>query len=101
MDPLQKFGEWYSEELRQSNARIPSACCLSTIGLDGYPNARIVSLKEVKNEKFIFTGSLTTRKGLEIANKNKIALTFWWSATEKQIRIQGDTLKIPDTAAEK
>jgi len=101
MDPFKLFNQWYQEELKRSNVRIPSACCLSTIGLDGYPNARFVSLKELKDEKFIFTGSLATRKGSELENIHKLALTFWWSATERQIRIQGNASKISDSLAEK
>jgi pyridoxamine 5'-phosphate oxidase len=101
MNPFKLFNNWYSQELQQSNVRIPSACCLSTIGLDGYPNARFVSLKEVKDEAFIFTGSFATRKGWELDNSNKVALTFWWTTTERQVRIQGDALRIPEPLAEK
>ena len=36
--------------------------CLSTEGLNGFPNARFVSLKEIRNEEFVVTGTLTSRK---------------------------------------
>ena len=48
--PIEAFREWYSEQLARSASLIPTACCLSTIGLDGYPNARFVSLKEVAGD---------------------------------------------------
>ncbi|WP_298546669.1 pyridoxal 5'-phosphate synthase [uncultured Aquimarina sp.] len=99
MNPFQLFNTWYSEELEKSKARIPSACCISSTGLDGYPNARFVSLKEVKNDAFIITGSLQSRKGLEIEKSSKVSLTFWWETTQKQIRIQGNASKILDTEA--
>ncbi|MDH7446990.1 pyridoxine/pyridoxamine 5'-phosphate oxidase [Aquimarina sp. 2201CG14-23] len=99
IDPFQLFNDWYAEELKQSKVRIPSACCISSIGLDGYPNARFVSLKEVKNNTFIITGPSKSRKGLEIEQSSKVSLTFWWETTEKQIRIQGDAIKISDTEA--
>lgn len=99
MNPFQLFSTWYSEELEKSKANIPSACCLSSNGLDGYPNARFVSLKEVKDDAFIITGSLKSRKGLEIEKLSKVSLTFWWEATERQIRIQGNATKILDTEA--
>lgn len=89
MDPLIKFRHWLSEELEISKDRIPSACCLSTIGTDGYPNARFVALKELKDNNFIITGSLSSRKGMELALVNQVALTFWWTASGRQIRIQG------------
>ncbi len=99
MDPIALFNEWYQLELQESKLDIPSACCLSTIGLDGYPNARFVSFREVKNNRFVFTGSLASRKGIEASTNTKVALTFWWTATECQIRIQGNAIKISETDA--
>ncbi len=100
MNPIQLFNLWHREELEKTDLRLPSACCLSTIGLDGYPNARSVSLKEVKQIELIVTGSLDSLKGLEIAQINKLALTFWWTATERQVRIQGDATVLTTAEAE-
>lgn len=100
MNPLLLFEKWFSEEKKLNNLKLPSACCLSTTGLDGYPNSRFVSLKEIVNDSFIITGSLNSKKGDEIENSSKAALTFWWTSTEKQIRIQGDVLKISKPSAE-
>ena len=94
MNPLQMFEKWFSEEEKLNNLKLPAACCLSTIGLDGYPNSRFVSLKEIANESFVITGPLNSRKGSEIENSPKAALSFWWTFTERQIRIQGDVSKI-------
>lgn len=89
------------EELNLSAKVIPMAACLSTLGLDGFPNARFVSLKEVVDGKFIFTGPIQSRKGLEMENINKIALTFWWPCTSRQVRVQGLALRIsPELADE-
>lgn len=101
MNPFEIFTTWYNEEQQRSNVRIPSACCLSTIGLNGYPNARFVSLKEVKEETFIVTGPLHARKGVEINNTPKVALTCWWPATERQVRVQGDAIAISAADADK
>ncbi len=100
MNPLLLFEKWFSEEKELSNLKLPAACCLSTIGLDGYPNSRFVSLKEIKNESFVITGSLNSRKGREIESNSKASLSFWWTSTERQIRIQGDVSEIPKSDAE-
>ena len=47
MKPIEIFTQWFDEELKLSKARIPTAVCLSTIGIDNYPNARFVSYKEL------------------------------------------------------
>ena len=88
-EPLAIFSEWLNEELQKSDVRVPTAVCLSTLGIDGFPNARFVSVKELKNDSFIITGPLNSRKGVEISKNNKVALTFWWTETERQVRIQG------------
>ena len=63
MNPISLFQNWFKEESSQNNLKLPAACCLSTHGLDNYPNARFVSLKEVSKDGFIVTGSMQSRKG--------------------------------------
>jgi pyridoxamine 5'-phosphate oxidase len=101
INPIKLFEKWFAEEKRLTKVRIPTACCLSTIGLDNFPNARFVSLKEVVNDAFIVAGPINSRKGFEINRANKVALTFWWAETEKQVRIQGEAKKISDILANK
>lgn len=101
MTPVEHFNTWFKEELILSNVSIPTACCLSTIGTDGYPNARFVSLKDITGNSFIITGPLTSRKGIEINRNNKVALTFWWTATERQVRVQGNATIIDGPLADK
>lgn len=100
-NPIIIFNQWFEEEFNLTKVRIPSACCLSTIGIDKYPNARFVSLKRIVENKFIVTGTLTSRKGLEIDETNKVALTFWWTETERQVRIQGNAKQIGLELADK
>ncbi|WP_375561461.1 pyridoxal 5'-phosphate synthase [Bernardetia sp. OM2101] len=99
--PIKLFKKWLSEEEKYSKTSVPTAVCLSTIGLDGFPNARFVSLKEIVKDSFIITTSFDSRKGLEIENTNKVALTFWWTETQRQVRIQGIATKIDKELAQK
>ncbi len=62
--PIEIFKLWYQNEQELTKIRIPSACCLSTNGIDGFPNSRFVSLKDILDDKFIITGNLTSRKGI-------------------------------------
>lgn len=101
MNPIQRFQTWFKQECDATEARVPAACCLSTIGLDGYPNARFVALKEVRDGQFIITGPLSSRKGQEIAKYPKAALTFWWPATGRQVRVQGDAVQIDASDADR
>lgn len=83
------FHYYLNQEIQTRKQRLPYACCLSTIGLDGFPNARFVSLKEIYNGEFVVSGTLSSRKGDEIKSHHEVALTFWWPETQRQVRIQG------------
>ncbi len=99
--PIKIFKQWHDQEMKQTSVKIPSACCLSTIGIDGFPNARFVSLKDIIDNNFIITGTLTSRKGVEIKSSEKVALTFWWTETERQVRVQGNAKKVSDKLSDK
>lgn len=99
MNPIDLFESWFAEHKEMCNLKLPAACCLSTIGLDGFPNARYVSLKEVDDGAFVITGPSDSRKGMEMSNCPKVAITFWWSATGRQVRIQGNATLIPNSKA--
>ena len=98
---MMQFQDWYERERMTNNSVLPAACCLSTIGLDGYPNARYVSLKAWQGGSFIVTGSTKSRKGKEILKNPKVALTFWWPSTQKQVRVQGNAGFIKTSDADK
>lgn len=64
--PAELFKNWFKEELAKTKVSVPSACCLSTVGADNYPNARFVSLKGIVENNFLITGTVTSQKGIEI-----------------------------------
>jgi pyridoxamine 5'-phosphate oxidase len=100
-NPIDKFKKWFDEEINLTKVSIPTACCLSTVGIDNFPNARFISFKGIAENNFIVTGTITSRKGLEINENNKVALTFWWTETERQVRIQGNATLISVELADK
>lgn len=64
-------------------------------------NAWIKSTENKEKWQDIVTGSLASKRGPEIIANNKVALTFWWTETERQVRIQGSATKIPEQLANK
>lgn len=96
--PLNRLSQWRDEESMSSGSQ-PLAC-LSTIGLDGFPNARVMVIKDIVDDTIIITGPVQSRKGKEIEANNKVALTFCWKNASRQIRIQGIAERIPDELAD-
>lgn len=99
-DPIELFQQWYTQEVELTTARLPSACCLSTLGTDGFPNARFLAFKGLSSGALVVTGNLRARKGVELLQCPRVALTFWWPFTERQVRIQGMAHRIPDPMAD-
>ena len=98
-DPINLFNQWLQQEVAQSRSTVPQACCLSTLGTNGYPNARFVSLKTVHNGAFIITGGIKAQKGIELQQHPKAALTFWFDNTQRQVRIQGNATPVSEQTA--
>jgi len=87
-DPLKQFEFWFNEAIE---AKVPesNAMTLSTATPGGRPSARIVLLKGIHENGFVFYTNYLSRKGKEITKNPLGALTFFWPAMERQIRVEG------------
>jgi pyridoxamine 5'-phosphate oxidase len=96
-DPYTQFQRWFDEALR---AELPmvNAMTLATVGADGAPSARIVLLKGIDHNGFVFYTNYMSRKGRELAGNPRAALVFHWTDLEREVRIDGSVEKV--TAAE-
>lgn len=98
-DALRQFRHWLDEAL-QAKVDEPTAMNLSTVGADGQPSARIVLLKGLPDEAgFLFFTNYDSRKGRELSADPKAALTFFWPALERQVRVEGTIEKAPETVS--
>ena len=92
-DPLVMFREWF--ELAREYAKEPNAMTLATVR-DGLPQARVVLLKELDDQGFVFFTNYDSDKGQAMARQPAAALCFWWEALERQVRIEGRVEKISE-----
>lgn len=97
--PLELFTGWLQDAIRHQLPE-PNAMTLSTIGLDGHPNARTVLLKQLDSRGFTFFTNYESRKGSEIAAHPQAALTFLWTARQRQVVIRGTISKLPRADAD-
>ncbi|WP_445149206.1 pyridoxine/pyridoxamine 5'-phosphate oxidase [Baekduia sp. Peel2402] len=87
-DPALLFAEWLEEAIDHGVAE-PHAMTISTIGTDGRPNARVLILKGIADGHWRFASSGLSVKGRELAATAAAALTFYWPARGRQIRVRG------------
>ena len=99
-DPIRQFGIWMEEVL---NAGIdePNAMMLATTGRDLQPSARIVLLRDFDADGFIFYTNYKSRKGCQVDENPKVALSFFWKELERQVRIEGGIEKLTDEISDK
>jgi pyridoxamine 5'-phosphate oxidase len=87
-EPLALLDRWLSEA-RTAGVREPSSVAFVTVGGDGRPSARTVSLKRIEDEALVFTSALWTRKARELEANPHVALLFHWPAIGRQVHIGG------------
>lgn len=88
-DPINLFHRWFHEVEEFGGDEEVNAMTVSTIGLDGYPKARVVLLKKYNEEGFIFYTNYNSEKGKAIEQNPKICLSFFWHGAERQVIIKG------------
>ncbi|HEV8358432.1 MAG TPA: pyridoxamine 5'-phosphate oxidase [Gemmatimonadales bacterium] len=99
-DPLRQFLRWLAEA-GQANLLEPNAMTLATVSAAGAPSARVVLLKEADERGLVFYTDTRSRKGVELAQNPRAALTFWWAELGRQVRIEGTVAIVATEESEK
>lgn len=86
-NPVEMFNDWLNEAIKYE-LKEPNAMVLSTVR-ENKPKSRIVLLKQILNDKFIFFTNYNSNKGKEIEQNPNVCLTFFWEELQKQIRVEG------------
>jgi pyridoxamine 5'-phosphate oxidase len=92
-DPIAQFNRWMEQALKM-DLKDPTAMTLATVSETGQPSQRIVLLKRMEENAFVFFTNYNSRKAGEINNSNKVSLHFPWHDIERQVKICGTAEKI-------
>lgn len=87
-DPRDLFSTWLDAAI-DAGIREPHAMTLSTVDGDGYPDARVLILKNLDEKGWHFATTRTSPKGRQIEASLRAALTFYWQPLGRQVRIRG------------
>jgi pyridoxamine 5'-phosphate oxidase len=93
-DPIAFFRQWFNEAEAAQITEI-NAMTLATVDNGNQPHARIVLLKGLDAQGFVFFTNYDSAKGNEIDTNPNAALVFFWKELERQVRIEGVFEKIP------
>ena len=98
-DPFQLAQDWLAEASSQE-LNDPNAIALSTVDPDGLPNARVVLLKDIESDAFVFYTNYTSAKARELDSSGKAAFVMHWKSLRRQIRVRGIVEKEDGPAAD-
>ena len=92
--PMELFSEWFQEIENSGGESEINAMTVSTIGIDKFPKARVVLLKQFSPEGFTFYTNYKSEKGRAIAKNPNVCLSFFWHSAERQVIIKGVAEKV-------
>ena len=98
-DPFAMFEGWMREAI-DGGLHDPNAMVVATVSADGAPSARMVLLKGLRPDGFVFYTNTHSRKGDELAGNPRCALLFPWNVLERQVRVDGVAERLPQTDVE-
>jgi pyridoxamine 5'-phosphate oxidase len=91
-DPIRQFQTWLNEAFA---AKLPlaEAMTLATATPDGKPSARMVLLKQVDHDGFVFYTNYNSAKARQLDANPYAALVFFWVQFDRQVRVEGSISK--------
>tara|TARA_B110000495_G_C22982836_1_gene577957 strand:- start:252 stop:881 length:630 start_codon:yes stop_codon:yes gene_type:complete len=94
-NPFFQFSTWFKEALEDGTFEA-NAFVLSTVDENAKPSSRVLLLKQIVEEGFIFFTNYDSRKSQNIKVNNQASILFFWEKLERQVRIEGVIEKIPE-----
>ena len=99
-DPVTIFRRWLAEA-RKTEINDPDAIALATVDEEGLPNVRMVLLRIIEDDGFVFFTNYGSKKAKEAFFKNKVAFNLHWKSLRRQIRVRGYAEKEDGIIADK
>lgn len=87
-NPIRQFRRWF-DDATAAGLKLSEAMTLATATRDGTPTARVVLLKEVDDEGFVFYTNYRSAKARDLDDNPKAALVFYWVQLDHQVRVEG------------
>lgn len=98
-NPINLFRRWFDDAIA-SGSRLPDAMTLATATKHGKPSARMVLLKEVDEQGFVFYTNYLSQKARELDENPRAALVLYWVQLDRQVRVEGEVERIFSTESD-
>jgi pyridoxamine 5'-phosphate oxidase len=94
-NPMEQYAIWFQEAM-SSDILDPYAACLSTVSSIGQPSSRMVYIRDIIDDGFVFYTNYNSAKGNDLLTNSKAAFNIFWGELERQIGIQGIIVKVDE-----
>ncbi len=94
-DPIRQFQRWLDDAIT-AKLPLPEAMTLATATPDGRPSARMVLLKQVDHDGFVFFTNYQSAKAEQLDANPYAALVFYWAPLDRQVRVEGSVTRTPE-----
>ena len=91
-DPIKQFQLWLNDAIA-AKLPLPEAMTLATATPDGKPAARMVLLKQVDGDGFVFFTNYKSPKAEQLDANPYAALVFYWAPLDRQVRVEGSVVR--------
>lgn len=98
-NPVDLFDRWFSDA-KESEPGDPNAVAVATVSDDGKPSVRMVLLKDVNEDGFVFYTNLGSRKSRHMRANPNVAMCFHWKTLRRQVRVEGAVTPVADEEAD-
>ncbi|TPW35701.1 pyridoxamine 5'-phosphate oxidase [Oecophyllibacter saccharovorans] len=98
-DPFTLFGNWL-HAAEETELNDPNAMAVATATPDGLPSVRILLLKGMDKNGFVFYTNADSLKGEELRENPQAALLFHWKSQRRQVRISGPVQPVSSEEAD-
>lgn len=99
-NPLLLLQDWVSTVLHL-NALEPMYVTLATTSPSGVPSSRTVQLLEVEDEALRFTTNAGSRKGIEMTETGRAAVSLYWRETAQSVNVTGTVVWADDEESDR
>ncbi|XP_050207085.1 pyridoxine/pyridoxamine 5'-phosphate oxidase 1, chloroplastic [Mercurialis annua] len=98
-NPIDQFRKWFDDAVA-AGLKEPNAMALSTVGKNGKPSSRMVLLKGVDKDGFVWYTNYESTKARELSENPQASLLFYWDGLNRQVRVEGSVQKVSDEESE-
>jgi pyridoxamine 5'-phosphate oxidase len=87
-EPFELFARWF-KEAKEKEPNDPNGMALATADASGFPDVRMVLLKDFDNRGFAFYSNAESAKGRQLEANPRAAVVFHWKSLRRQVRVRG------------